>query len=39
MPVRHGDRLLGYLWVLDPDGTMREADLPALVDCAELRPR
>jgi hypothetical protein len=36
MPVRHGDRLLGYLWVLDPDGTVREADLAALVDCAEL---
>jgi PucR-like helix-turn-helix protein len=36
MPVRYGDRLLGYLWVLDPDGTVAEADLPALVDCAEL---
>jgi len=36
VPVRQGDRLLGFLWVLDPDGTVAEADLPALVDCAEL---
>ena len=36
VPVRHGDRLLGFLWVLDPDGTVAEADLPALVECAEL---
>ena len=36
VPVRHDDRLLGFLWVLDPDGTVAEADLPALVECAEL---
>ena len=36
VPVRQGDRLLGFLWVLDPDGTVAEADLPALVECAEL---
>src|SRR5690349_1655010 len=27
VPVRHRDQLLGFLWVLDPDGTIREADL------------
>ena len=36
VPVRQDDRLLGFLWVLDPDGTVAEADLPALVECAEL---
>ena len=36
VPVRQGDRLLGFLWVLDPDGTVAEADLPALIECAEL---
>ena len=36
VPIRQGDRLLGYLWVLDPDGTIAEADLPALAECAEL---
>jgi hypothetical protein len=36
MPVRYEGRALGYLWVLDPDGVITEADLPALVDCAEL---
>lgn len=36
MPVRYEGRALGLLWVLDPDGTLTEADLPALVDCAEL---
>jgi PucR C-terminal helix-turn-helix domain len=36
VPIRHDDRLLGFLWVLDPDGTVAEADLPALVECAEL---
>jgi PucR C-terminal helix-turn-helix domain len=36
MPVRRDGRLLGLLWVLDPDGTVGEADLPAIVACAEL---
>jgi hypothetical protein len=36
MPVRQEGHLLGYLWVLDPDGTVDESDLAALVDCAEL---
>ena len=36
VPIRHDDRLLGFLWVLDPDGTVAEADLPMLVECAEL---
>jgi hypothetical protein len=36
MPVRSEGRLLGFLWVLDPDGTVGAADLPALVECAEL---
>jgi hypothetical protein len=34
MPIRHEGRLLGFLWVLDPDGTVTETDL--LVECAEL---
>ncbi|MET8182493.1 helix-turn-helix domain-containing protein [Streptomyces sp. NPDC005336] len=36
MPVRYEGGLLGFLWVLDPEETVTEADLPALVDCAEL---
>jgi hypothetical protein len=36
VPLRAGRDLLGYLWVLDPDGSVTEADLPALVECAEL---
>jgi hypothetical protein len=36
MPVRHEERLLGYLWVLDPDGAVRDADLARIVDCADL---
>ena len=36
MPVRRDGRLLGLLWVLDPDGTVGEADLPEIVACAEL---
>jgi hypothetical protein len=36
MPVRHDGRLLGYLWVLDPDETLDEDDLQGLVDTAEL---
>ena len=36
MPVRREGRLLGLLWVLDPDGTVGEADLPEIVACADL---
>ncbi|MDQ8708099.1 helix-turn-helix domain-containing protein [Streptomyces sp. LHD-70] len=36
MPLRYEGRSLGLLWVLDPDGTITEADLPAIVECAEL---
>lgn len=36
VPARHEGRLVGYLWVLDPDGAVGEDRLPALVDCAEL---
>jgi len=36
VPLRTGRDLLGYLWVLDPDQGVTEADLPALVECAEL---
>lgn len=36
MPVRCEGRALGYLWVLDPDGIIGAADLPALEECAEL---
>jgi hypothetical protein len=36
MPVKKDGRLLGLLWVLDPDGTVTESDLPRLVDCAEV---
>ena len=36
MPVRRKGRLLGLLWVLDPDGTVRKAELPEIVACADL---
>jgi hypothetical protein len=36
VPVRAGRRMLGFLWVLDADGTVTEADLPRLVACAEV---
>jgi len=36
MPVRHEGHHFGFLWVLDPDGAVREADLPLIVECAEL---
>jgi hypothetical protein len=36
MPIRFEDRLLGLLWVLDPDETVGESQLPALIECAEL---
>ncbi|MFD4599406.1 PucR family transcriptional regulator [Streptomyces sp. NPDC058464] len=36
MPVRYEGRVLGLLWVLDPEDTLTEAELPALVECADL---
>lgn len=36
MPVRHEGRLLGYLWVLDPEETLGKDDMQPVVDCAEL---
>jgi hypothetical protein len=36
VPIRHNDQLLGFLWVLDPDETVDEDDVPMLVACAEL---
>ena len=35
VPLRAGRDLLGYLWVLDGEGTVTEADLPKLVACAD----
>ncbi len=36
VPLRSGRELLGYLWVLDGDETVTEAQLPQIVTCAEL---
>lgn len=36
IPVRHGDRPLGLLWVLDPDGIVTDSDLAQLVELADL---
>jgi GAF domain-containing protein len=36
VPVRRDGHLTGLLWVLDPDGTIGEADLPEIVACADL---
>jgi hypothetical protein len=36
VPLRSGGELLGYLWVLNGDGTVTEAQLPQIVECAEL---
>jgi hypothetical protein len=36
VPLRVGRDLLGYLWLLDPDETVTEADLPEIVACAAL---
>ncbi|MFG1702665.1 PucR family transcriptional regulator [Nonomuraea sp. M3C6] len=36
VPLRAGRDLLGYLWVLNGDGLVTEADLPRIVACAEL---
>lgn len=35
VPIRLRDRLLGFLWVLDADGSVGESDLAPLVECAE----
>jgi hypothetical protein len=39
VPLRAGRDLLGYLWVLDADGAVTEADLPRLAACAEVATR
>lgn len=36
VPLRSGRELLGYLWVLDGDETVTEAQLPQIVACADL---
>jgi hypothetical protein len=36
VPARHEGWLVGYLWVLDPDGTVAEDRLLLLSDCADL---
>jgi hypothetical protein len=36
VPLRSGRDLLGYLWVLDGEGTVTDADLPKLVACADV---
>jgi hypothetical protein len=36
VPLRSSGELLGYLWVLDGEGTVAEAQLPQIVACAEL---
>lgn len=36
MPLRHEGRHLGFLWVLDPEDTIGQADLGSIVECAEL---
>lgn len=36
VPLRDGRRLLGYLWVLDAEGTIAEDDLAPVLRCAEV---
>lgn len=36
VPLRDNRRLLGYLWVLDADGTITENDLAPVLQCAEV---
>lgn len=36
VPLRVGRDLFGYLWVIDPDETVTEAELPQIVACADL---
>lgn len=35
IPLRHGERAVGLLWLLDPDGIVTEDDLAAAVTVAE----
>jgi hypothetical protein len=35
VPLRDGRELLGYLWLLDPEGRVAEADLAPVIDCAK----
>lgn len=35
MPARHDGRLVGYLWVLDPDDALTEDQKPLLIECAD----
>jgi len=39
VPLRSGRDLFGYLWVLDPDGSVSEAQLPRVIACADLASR
>ncbi|MFC3502157.1 PucR family transcriptional regulator [Micromonospora krabiensis] len=36
VPIRHQDLLLGFVWFIDPDGTMADADLAATGLMSEL---
>lgn len=36
MPLRHEGRHLGFLWVLDPDNAIGEAELGSIIECADL---
>jgi hypothetical protein len=36
MPIRSQGRVLGFVWVLDPNGDIETAQLPGLIECAEM---
>jgi hypothetical protein len=36
VPLRDGRDLLGYLWLLDPEGRVRERDLEPVLACAKV---
>lgn len=36
VPVRSGHELLGYVWILDSEGTVTEAQTPRMMACAEI---
>ena len=36
LPLRHGGRFLGLMWILDRDESLTEDDLGPAIDCAEL---
>jgi hypothetical protein len=36
LPLRAGRDMLGYLWVLDADEAVTEAELPQLIECADV---